>query len=261
MLVLYSGTGSVEHAVLQRYPNAITVSVDLNPVFNPTHCCTVRQWMETPGGLQSYPPGFFDIVWASPPCTEYSKAKTTGKPVPYPVNPLQPHRDLVSADDNVRAAREVIHYLKPKYWFIENPVGYLTTRPVMQDINHLRYLCTYCRYGTEYQKATHIWTNAVLQAPLLQCTPRTPCAVRHQHGRHLISAQSGDSAMQKGSGGAVAVYPIPAPLMNDLIDNMVWLQHNAELGECSARLIESIWEDTATVWSDENSIPKLAGPE
>ena len=261
VLVLYSGTGSVEHAVLQRYPNAITVSVDLNPVFNPTHCCTVRQWMETPGGLQSYPPGFFDIIWASPPCTEYSKAKTTGKPVPYPVNPLQPHRDLVSADDNVRAAREVIHYLKPKYWFIENPVGYLTTRPVMQDINHLRYLCTYCRYGTEYQKATHIWTNAVLQAPLLQCTPRTPCAVRHQHGRHLISAQSGDSAMQKGSGGAVAVYPIPAPLMNDLIDNMVWLQHNAELGECSARLIESIWEDNATVWSDENSIPKLAGPE
>ena len=31
--------------------------------------------------------------------------------------------------------------------------------------------------------------------------------------------------MQEGSGGAVAVYPIPAALMNDLIDNMVWLQH------------------------------------
>lgn len=67
--------------------------------------------------------------------------------------------------------------------------------------------------------------------------------------------------MQKGSGGAVAVYPIPAPLMNDLIDNMVWLQHNAELGECSARLIESIWEDNAAVGNDDNSIPKLAGPE
>ena len=36
VLVLYSGTGSVEHAILQRFPNAITVSVDLNPVFNPT---------------------------------------------------------------------------------------------------------------------------------------------------------------------------------------------------------------------------------
>ena len=179
------------------------------------------------------------------------------------MNPSQPHRDLVSADDNVRAAKEVIHRLKPKYWFIENPVGYLVTRPVMQDINHLRYLCTYCRYGTEYQKATHIWTNAILPAPLLRCTPQTPCAIRHQHGRHLISAQSGDSAMQKGSGGAVAVYPIPTPLLDELIDGMTWLQHNSELGECSARLIESIWEGEAALCTDENvnPIPKAADPE
>jgi hypothetical protein len=261
VLVLYSGTGSVEHAILQRYPNAVTVSVDVNPLFKPTHCCTVRQWMEAAGGMRSYPPGFFDVIWASPPCTEYSRAKTTGKPVPYPVNPQQPHRDLVSADDNVRAAKEVIHHLKPKYWFIENPVGYLVTRPVMQDINHLRYLCTYCRYGTEYQKATHIWTNAVLPAPLLQCTPQTPCATRRQHGRHLISAQSGDSAVQKGSGSAVAVYPIPAPLVEELIDGMAWLQHNSELGECSVKLIKSIWEGEVSLWEDDILIPKEAGPE
>ena len=52
VLVLYSGTGSVEHAILQRYPNAITVSVDLNPAFNPTHCCSVRETVD--GGSRRF---------------------------------------------------------------------------------------------------------------------------------------------------------------------------------------------------------------
>ena len=65
--------------------------------------------------------------------------------------------------------------------------------------------------------------------------------------------------MQKGSRGAVAVYHTSrAPLVDELIDGMTWLQHNnAEvLGEWSVRLIESIWEGDATLWNDENLIPK-----
>ena len=26
---------------------------------------------------RDFPKGFFDVIWASPPCTEYSRAKTT----------------------------------------------------------------------------------------------------------------------------------------------------------------------------------------
>ena len=31
--------------------------------------------------------------------------------------------------------------------------------------------------------------------------------------------------------------------MEELIDGMTWLQHNAELGECGVRLIAAICED------------------
>ena len=44
---------------------------------------------------------------------------------------------------------------------------------------------------------------------------------------------------------------------------MTWLQHNSELGECGARLIEAIWEGEAALCTDENvnPIPKAADPE
>ena len=180
-------------------------------------------------------------LWASPPCTEYSRAKTTGKPVPYCINPQQPHRDLVTADDNVRAAQEVIQQLKPRYWFIENPVGLLATRPVMRKLAHLQHTCTYCRYGTQFRKATHIWTNAVLREPLKCCSPTTPCAEMKQFGHHRVTAQRGNSNTATGSGSAEAVYPIPAQLVHELM-NIKGRAGDIAMGEIALGLVASIWD-------------------
>eukprot|EP00854_Cymbomonas_tetramitiformis_P003930 gene3930-biopygen3866 len=51
-----------------------------------------------------YPPGFFDVIWASPPCTQYSQARTTGGPP-----------DLEGADKSVGCTLDAIEYLEPKH--------------------------------------------------------------------------------------------------------------------------------------------------
>jgi site-specific DNA-cytosine methylase len=64
-LELFSGTQSFS----KRVPNP--VSVDLLPKFKPTHIADMMTW-----DYKQYPTGYFEIVWASPPCTQYSKART-----------------------------------------------------------------------------------------------------------------------------------------------------------------------------------------
>jgi hypothetical protein len=156
--------------------------------------------------MHSYPPHYFDIVWASPPCTEYSRAKSCGT------------RDFVTADRCVEAVFQVLNYLKPKFFFIENPEGLLATRPVMQTWNCLQRQVSYCRYGTRYRKNTHIWTNVYLKRPLKMCSTATPCEAQLRHGRHRVTAQAGPTHTgTPGSGTAAAVWPVPYALIQVLM--------------------------------------------
>ena len=48
------------------------VSLDVDPKSKPTICADVCSWEPLPMFAQ----GYFDLIWASPPCTEYSRALT-----------------------------------------------------------------------------------------------------------------------------------------------------------------------------------------
>ena len=73
LLELISGTGSVGRAFRER--GWQVTSVDLERRFAPTICCDVLE-LESEQVLEH---GNVDLIWASPPCTEYSCARTKAK--------------------------------------------------------------------------------------------------------------------------------------------------------------------------------------
>ena len=143
VLELFKGTGSVTKSLQSlKFAHFDVVTLDFDPKFEPDICVDILKWKYK----EAFPVGYFDIIWASPPCTEYSIAKSIGI------------RNFQLADSIVKKTLQVINYFKPNTWFIENPqTGYLKTRVFMQGLPY--YDVTYCMYGFPYRKPTRIWTN------------------------------------------------------------------------------------------------------
>ena len=123
-------------------------------------------------------------IWCSPDCRMYSRARTTGGP-----------RNFESSDKLVQACRDIIEYLRPRCWFMENPdSGYLKTRPCVKGLPYVR--VDYCMYQDPvlYRKRTRLWTN---------CTDWYPKMCDKSHlidGKHPATAQRGYRKDDRRSG-------------------------------------------------------------
>ena len=170
LLELFSGTGSVGRA-FQAAGWEVT-SLDILP--GATIQSDILDW-----DYKKYPPGCFDFVWASPPCTEYSIARTRAK---------RP-RDFASADAIVSRTLDIIEFFKPILWLIENPqTGHLKNREIMREIPWRD--VTYCRYGFPYKKQTRLWGWFPFELRPI-CRKHDPCD-RVVDGRHPETAQRGE---------------------------------------------------------------------
>lgn len=213
-LVLFSGTGSVEKLLHRLYPNCEIVTVDNDPSFHPTHCVDIENWADGSHSINNYTQyskGEFDMIWASPPCTEYSMAKTTCA------------RDLEGADARVRATLSIIENLEPAYWFIENPtsgnpIG-LKYREVMKHLEPYAHDVTYCHYGRKFRKPTTIWTNTP-NLQLKRCSAKTPCRYLKKASYHPETAQRGVNRLGRPGTSRTVAYSIPEQLLKALFKNM-----------------------------------------
>ena len=69
LLELFSGTGSVGDVAKELGYEVISLDRDMEATIQ----CDIMDWDST-----MYPTGYFDVIWVSPPCTEYSRCKTKG---------------------------------------------------------------------------------------------------------------------------------------------------------------------------------------
>ncbi len=153
VLELFSGTGSVGKLCDKIGWNK--VSVDM--ILPADHQVNIMDF-----DYKQYPKDHFDIVWASPPCVEYSRLQECfinrmRKGVLY-TREIQ-EEEMKKADVLVKKALEIINYFEPEYYFIENPQSSrLKERPFMKNLPY--YDVDYCMYSDwGYKKRTRIWTN------------------------------------------------------------------------------------------------------
>jgi hypothetical protein len=159
ILELFCGTKSISK-VFAGERGWDVVSVDIDSRFNPDIITDILTW----DYKDIYNPGDFDVVWASPPCRTFSTLRRTcvGR-IGYSLTKEIIERDIHEIGlPLVRKAEEIIAYLKPRVWYMENPYegrlkDFITIKPIV---------ASYCMYGFPYRKHTAIWTNSTTFAPM-----------------------------------------------------------------------------------------------
>ena len=200
LLELFSGTKSVSKVGVKLGFECISLDLkdaDIN--------INILEW-----DYKTYPPKYFDVIWSSPPCTEYSKAKTTGI------------RKIEQANEIVLKTIEIIEYFKPKFYIIENPqTGLLKQQSFMNALPFVD--VDYCKYGFNYRKRTRLWNNISNWVPKPLCDKDCGNIINN---KHIATAQRMPSGKKETWGDRPLfkqqeLYKIPEELINEILNQIL----------------------------------------
>ena len=211
-LELFSGTYSFGKEA-KKY-NFDVISVDLNTykdIDPPTHQVDILKW-----NYKIYPKNYFKIIWASPPCVNYSTLqygwynnykKINGKKVLFTKEVDE--ENMKQSDILVKKTLEIIEYFSPEYFIIENPFGSRIKYRGLLDFFPCK-TADYCKYSDwGYRKRTNFWTNIDISLQL--CNKDCGQIINKKHKINSAYAH----------GGTLSRYRIPPKLIQSFLNKII----------------------------------------
>tara|TARA_R110002020_G_scaffold360781_1_gene573533 strand:+ start:77 stop:691 length:615 start_codon:yes stop_codon:yes gene_type:complete len=202
VLELFKGTGSITK--YYQDTDIEVISLDILEDFKPTILSDIMEF-----DYKKYPVGYFDIIWASPECKVYSSMNimNIGENQRYKTK-----EDLINKQKEdskfINRTIEIIDYLKPIYYFIENPQRSAIWKYIDNKEYASKYIIVdYCYFGYDYKKPTKILTNKRLDNKRCSCKrhSKVVCWVdkkdKRENHNHLLEHK----------------YSIPQPLLDYLL--------------------------------------------
>jgi len=119
MVDLFAGFGGASEAMIDSWE---VIRFDNNPLLSAVPKMIIQDVKTIKHQLIAHrdPMTKIDLIWASPPCREFSNAYSSPKSIwsrEYGLDSYEPDMSLLEA------SMEIINIAKPKYWVIENVVG------------------------------------------------------------------------------------------------------------------------------------------
>lgn len=194
VLDLFCGLGGFSQAFAESDRWEVT-TVDIEERFDPDRVADVFE-------LRPSDFGEFDVVLASPPCTQFSLAASSLERFVDGEPQTEAARDAVGL---VYHALGLINALTPEYWFLENPQGFLR-----QVIGEPAARVTYCQYGTDYMKPTDLWGDHPQQWIPRSCSYGDGC---HQYNTDQAHGGDGNvrTMFQQATSGSNAAERAKVP--------------------------------------------------
>jgi hypothetical protein len=180
LLELFCGTGSAS-----KYAESVgmvCVTIDIDPNCKPAFVKDILTVDEAFLDSLKKTYGKITHLWASPDCRAYSAIRRNWQALNH-----QPP-DLAYADSLVRKTLQIIDYLRPPFFWIENPyTGLLKNRALLDHLPATR--ACYCQYDEGSglfltKKQTMIWGSVIGWRPRMCSRADGYCKFKELHGRH-----------------------------------------------------------------------------